>query len=109
MNTRWSHWTALAAYAAVIWAYFILPLHGRFSEAMLGTSLFPHDAILNAGILEWGRQALGSPSSRVFEWTAGFPLHNTLANTENLLGWQPEYALLRWAGFTLRSCGSASD
>lgn len=101
MNVRWNGWTALAAYAAVIWAYFVLPLHGRFSEAMIGTSLFPHDAMLNAGILEWGRRALGSSSLHVFEWTAGFPLHNTLANTENLLGWQPEYALLRWAGFTV--------
>ena len=86
------------AYAAIIWIYFVLPLQGRFGEAMLGTALFPHDAILNAGILEWGRRALGSSSLHLFEWTAGFPLHNTLANTENLLGWQPEFALLRWAG-----------
>jgi len=88
----------MAAYAAIIWIYFVLPLNGRFGEAMLGTALFQHDAILNAGILEWGRKALGSASLQLFEWTAGFPLHNTLANTENLLGWQPAFAFLRWAG-----------
>jgi hypothetical protein len=88
----------MAAYAAIIWIYLVLPLNGRFGEAMLGTALFQHDAILNAGILEWGRRALGSPSLQLFEWTAGFPLHNTLANTENLLGWQPGFAFLRWAG-----------
>src|SRR5256885_17167621 len=76
---------SMAAYAAIIWIYFLLPLNGRFGEAMLGTALFQHDAILNAGILEWGRKALGSASLQLFEWTAGFPLHNTLANTENLL------------------------
>ena len=101
MRVRWNRWTAWTVYAAVIWIYFVFPLHGRFSAAMLGTSLFPHDAILNAGILEWGRRALASPALQVFEWTAGFPLHNTLANTENLLGWQPEYALLRWSGSTV--------
>ena len=101
MALRWNRWTAWSAYAAVIWVYFVLPLHGRFGEAMLGTSLFPHDAILNAGILEWVRRALPSPSLHAFEWTAGFPLHNTLANTESLFGWQPEYALLRWAGSTV--------
>ena len=101
MRFRWNQWAALATFAAVIWAYFIFPLRGGFSDAMLGTSLFPHDAMLNAGILEWGRRALGSSSLHVFEWPAGFPLHNTLANTENLLGWQPEYAFLRWMGFTV--------
>jgi hypothetical protein len=38
----------MAAYG-VIWIYFVLPLQGRFGEAMLGTALFPHDAILKAG------------------------------------------------------------
>lgn len=88
----------MAAYAAIIWIYFVLPLQGRFGQAMLGTAVFPYDAVLNAGILEWGRRALGSASLHLFEWTAGFPLHNTLANTENLIGWQPEFAILRWAG-----------
>lgn len=96
-SLRWTI-VSVTAYAAVIGIYFVLPLNGRFGEAMLGTALFPHDAILNAGILEWGRKALGSSSLHLFEWTAGFPLHNTLANTENLLGWQPAFALLRWAG-----------
>ena len=88
----------MAAYAAVIWFYFLLPLGQPFGQAMLGTAPFSHDAVLNAGILEWGRRALGSASLHLFEWTAGFPLHNTLANTENLLGWQPVFAILRWAG-----------
>lgn len=68
---------------------------------MVGTGLFAYDAVLNAGILEWGRQALGSSSRHVFEWTAGFPLPNSLANTENLLGWQPAYALLRSTGVSV--------
>ena len=91
----------MVAYAAIIWIYFVLPLEGRFGQAMLGTAVFPYDAILNAGILEWGRKALGSASLHLFDWTAGFPLPNTLANTENLLGWQPGFAVLRWAGLSV--------
>jgi hypothetical protein len=101
MSFSWRRSAACLTYAAIIWAYFILPLHGRFGELMLGTSLFPHDAILNAGILEWGRQALPTRSLRLFDWTAGFPLRNTLANTENLIGWLPVFAPLRKMGFTV--------
>ena len=66
---------------------------------MLGTSIFPHDTFLVAGILEWGRHALLTTHSSIFDWTAGFPLTNTLAVTENLLGWQIFYLPLRAIGF----------
>ncbi|HZK78384.1 MAG TPA: hypothetical protein VFC35_05700 [Gemmatimonadaceae bacterium] len=37
-------------------------------------------------------------SRHVFDWTAGFPLPNSLALTENLIGWQLFYFPLRAAG-----------
>ncbi|HTK28158.1 MAG TPA: hypothetical protein VL309_01310 [Vicinamibacterales bacterium] len=101
MRGRRGAWISTAIYAAVIWLFFVRPLHGRFGTAMLGTALFPHDAILAAGILEWCRRAIASPALHVFDWTAGYPLTNTLANVENLLGWQPLYALLRALGATV--------
>ena len=65
---------------------------------MLGTSIFPYDAFLVAGILEWGRHALLTAHSSIFDWTAGFPLSNSLAVTHNLLGWQIFYLPLRLLG-----------
>jgi len=101
----------LAAYAAVAWAYFVLPLQGRFREALLGFSYglspFPYDPVLNAGILEWGRRALITSSLDLFEWPAGYPLHNSLAITEHLIGWQPGFALIRAAGGSVASAYNA--
>lgn len=79
-------------------AYLILPIAGRFGSVLLGTSIFPYDTFLVAGILEWGRHALLSAHSSIFDWTAGFPLSNSLAVTENFLGWQIFYLPLRLLG-----------
>lgn len=89
---------ATAVYAATAVLYFVTPLGTRFGEGLLGTALFAHDSIFNAGILEWGYRSLWSPARRVFEWTAGFPLHDSLATTENLIGWQLFYTPLRFLG-----------
>lgn len=88
---------ATLVYAATAIADFVLPLGRRFGERLLGTALFAPDPILNAGILEWGYRSLWSPTRHVFEWTAGFPLHDSLATTENLIGWQVFYTPLRLA------------
>jgi len=92
---------AAACYAAVGFVYLVIPLGHRWGEALLGTSIFPHDAVLNAGILEWGFQSLWSSDLRLFDWPAGFPLKNSLAMTENLIGWQAMYSPMRWAGFSI--------
>ena len=65
---------------------------------LLGTAVFPYDSFLTAGILEWGSTALRTAGLHLFEWTAGFPLHNSLAATENLIGWQVLYTPLRLLG-----------
>jgi uncharacterized protein YqgC (DUF456 family) len=65
---------------------------------LLGTSIFPYDTFLVAGILEWGRHALLTAHTSIFDWTAGFPLENSLAVTENFLGWQIFYLPLRLLG-----------
>ena len=49
-------------------------------------------------MLEWGYVSLRSASHHFFDWTAGFPLSNTLAATEDLVGWQLFYAPLRMLG-----------
>jgi len=79
-------------------AYLILPIADRFGNVLLGTSIFPYDTFLVAGILEWGRHALLSAHSSIFDWTAGFPLSNSLAVTENFVGWQIFYLPLRSLG-----------
>jgi len=76
----------------------VLPILGKFGNVLLGTAVFPHDSFLNAGILEWGYTALRTPGLHLFEWTAGFPLHNSLAVGENLIGWQVLYTSLRLIG-----------
>ena len=65
---------------------------------MLGSKLIPFDPLLAAATLEWGFRSLFSSSLRFFEWNAGFPLHNSLAVTENLVGWQLLYYPLRALG-----------
>lgn len=85
-----------AFYIICALGYFVVPLTTAFGRVLVGTAVFPHDAVLNAGILEWGHRSLWS--GRLFEWTAGYPLHNMLAGTENLIGWQLFYTPLRAIG-----------
>ncbi len=93
------NWTAIHSfYLAIVLVYIVLPLGARFDDALLGTTLQPYDPLLNAGILEWGYISLWAPERRIFDWLPGFPLSNTLAGTENLLGWQLFYTPLRWLG-----------
>lgn len=84
--------------AAFILVFMIAPAPSRFGSSLLGTIAFPHDAFLNEGVLEWGYRSIWSESRRLFDWPAGFPLANSLAGTENLLGWQLLYTPLRLAG-----------
>lgn len=88
-------------YALTAFMYFVIPLLPRWGSALLGTALFAPDAVLNAGILEWGYRSLWSSSLAVFDWPAGFPVRNTLANVEHLLGWQIGYSALRSLGVTI--------
>jgi len=88
----------VALFAATAVLYLVIPVAGRFGRVFLGTAVFAPDAFLNAGVLEWGYVSLRSPSLHFFDWTAGFPLSNTLAATENLVGWQIFYTPLRMLG-----------
>jgi hypothetical protein len=88
----------VAAYSLVSIAYLVIPIADRWGNVLLGTSLFQADSVLTAGILEWGFRSLFSPALHVFNWTAGFPLDNSLALTENLIGWQLFYAPIRALG-----------
>lgn len=97
-NSRAFTGALVAFYAAVTFVYLVLPVLHRFGSVLLGSRLLPVDALLASGIMEWGFQSLYSPGLHVFDWNAGFPLHNTLAVTENLLGWQIFYSPLRWVG-----------
>jgi hypothetical protein len=87
-----------ALYAATACIYLVLPVVGKIGNVLLGTAVFPYDSFLNAGILEWGYTALRTPGLHLFEWTAGFPLQNSLAVGENLVGWQILYTPLRLIG-----------
>jgi hypothetical protein len=98
MRESWYFTALLALYVATAMVYLVLPVAGRFGSVLLGTAIFGHDSILAAGILEWGFRSLRSPSLQFFDWTAGFPLTNTLAVTENLIGWQILYMPLRLLG-----------
>ena len=92
-------WVALGVLLTATGALFFLwPIRHVLGDVVLGSAVFSPDAVLNLGILEWGYTSLRSPGLRLFEWTAGFPMHNTLAATENLLGWQLFYAPLRSSG-----------
>lgn len=90
-----------ALYTGVAISWFVIPIAGRFGKVFLGTAVFAPDTVLNAGILEWGYRALTSPQLRLFDWPAGFPLSNSLAATENLIGWQVLYTPLRAMGVSI--------
>lgn len=97
---RW--WWGLiivGTYGLTAIAYFAAPLGPRWRTTLLGTAPFAPDAVLNAGILEWGYR-IGWRPSRIFDWTGAFPLSNSLANTENLIGWQLFYSPLRSLGMS---------
>ncbi|MEO5903921.1 MAG: hypothetical protein ABIQ55_07920, partial [Gemmatimonadaceae bacterium] len=97
---RWLIYSGVV-YTITAIAYFVVPVWRRFSEVLLGTTPFRHDSVLNAGILEWDFRALLDPQLSVFDWTAGFPLSNTLAGTEHLLGWLFFYGPLRASGLSV--------
>lgn len=88
----------IAIFGATAALYLVIPIAGRFGHVFLGTAVFAPDAFLNAGVLEWGYVSLRSTSLHFFDWTAGFPLSNTLAATEDLVGWQIFYTPLRLLG-----------
>ena len=91
-------WAFLAVtLTATALAYFVWPIRAGLGHLVIGSAIFAPDAVLNIGILEWGYASIQSPDLKLFEWTAGFPMNNTLAATENLLGWQPAYFMLRSA------------
>ena len=92
---------ATLLYIVTAGAYFVLPVADIFDHVLLGSTPFPHDSVLTAGILEWGFRALWDSQLSLFDWTAGFPLKNTLAGTEHLVGWQLFYSPLRAAGLTV--------
>lgn len=96
-------WIASAAvlYIVTAAAYFVAPVIDRFDHILLGTTPFAYDSVLNAGILEWGFRALWDARLSLFDWTTGFPLKNTLAGTEHLVGWQLFYSPLRALGLTV--------
>lgn len=85
-------------YTAIAFIYLVLPVVGRFDSVLLGSQRIPGDSLLGAAILEWGFRSLWSAHLRFFEWNAGFPIHNSLAITENLIGWQVIYSPLRFTG-----------
>ena len=84
---------------AVVWL--IVPLHGAAGTALLGSSIFLPDDLLNLSILEWGRKAILSGDRTVFDWPVGYPIRESLASTESLLGWQWLYLPLRGAGVSM--------
>ena len=84
-------------YGLVAIAWFVTPIASRFGRVLLGSAQYGPDAILNASVLEWVYGALRT-SRPVFDFTAAFPLSNSLALTENLIGWQVFYTPLRAAG-----------
>ncbi|MEO7368418.1 MAG: hypothetical protein ABIZ36_10695, partial [Gemmatimonadaceae bacterium] len=92
----------ITLFSAIGAGYFVLPLMTHGSSVLVGSVLLPADSLLAASILEWGFHSLLTAHS-VFDWNAGFPLHNTLATTENLLGWQFFYTPLRTAGVSVAS------
>lgn len=88
-----------ALFYGVIVAIYFNPLFGSaWQHKLLGTSQWAPDNILNAGILEWGWRSLWAGQFHVFDWVAGFPMKNSLAGTENLIGWQVFYSPLRVLG-----------
>jgi len=96
---------AVAAIVYLITAivYFAVPIWRTFGESLLGSTLFGPDNVLNAGILEWGFKVIRSSSLHLFDWPAGYPVHDTLAGTENLIGWQPLFFPQRLLGIGIVS------
>lgn len=96
-------WIGAAAllYGVTAVVYFVIPVIDRFDHVLLGSTPFPHDSVLTSGILEWGHRAIWTPGLSLFDWPAGFPLKNTLAGTEHLIGWQVFYGPLRALGLTV--------
>lgn len=84
-------------YGLVTVAWFVAPIASRFGRLLLGSAQYGPDAILNASVLEWVYGSFSS-SRHVFDFPASYPLLNSLALTENLLGWQVFYFPLRTAG-----------
>ena len=74
----------VSAYTLIAFVYLVYPIADRFGKVLLGTAVFQPDAVLTAAIIEWGYKSLQSPALHVWEWVAGFPMHNSLAITENL-------------------------
>jgi hypothetical protein len=98
----WKEWLLLIAlYTTTVVVFFVIPVRNEFSSVLLGSAVFRHDAVLNAGILEWGYRSLWSSTLHVFDWPAGYPFANALAGTENLIGWQLFYSPMRAAGATV--------
>lgn len=85
-------------YSAISVIYLVLPIAHEFGGVLLGSPLVPQDVFLTSGTMEWGFQSLFSSHYRFFDWVAGFPLRNSLAVTENLVGWQVFYYPLRAIG-----------
>ena len=101
LSTRWA--VGIAGFSSIVVAlvWLILPM-GRFAgSGLLGTSVWAPDNLLNLSILEWGRKSLLGGHWNVFQWPPGFPVPNSLAGTENLLGWQWLYMPFRALGFTM--------
>ena len=92
---------AFALYALTIVVYFVIPAGTAFSRSLIGSAVYNHDAVLNAGIMEWGYRSIWTPGLHFFDWPAGFPLANGLAGTENLAGWQLFYSPLRAGGMSV--------
>lgn len=95
-NSGWL--VAAAVYLVTAIVYFAVPIWRTFGESLLGSTLFGPDNVLNAGILEWGYKVLRSSSLHLFDWPSGYPVHDTLAGTENLIGWQPLFFPQRLLG-----------
>ena len=110
MRSKWVGWrwivAAFVLYAVTIAVYFVIPARAAFGETLIGSAIYNHDAVLNAGILEWGYRCLTTSGLHFFDWPAGFPLNNGLAGTENLSGWQLFYAPMRLAGATVAAAYS---
>lgn len=88
----------IVLYSAIGVVYLVLPIAHEFGGVLLGSGLMPQDVFLTAGTMEWGFRSLFSPNHHFFDWAAGFPLRNSLAVSENLVGWQIIYYPLRMIG-----------
>ena len=82
---------SVLVYTSISVAFFFVPLAGEWPRKQLGSALFAPDNVLNAGILEWGRWSI-LHGANPFDWPAGYPMTQSLAGTENLLGWQLVFA-----------------